>query len=363
MVGSKSAVIALIAVAAAFAVLLAASHSFSPTGEAVASDRPVRIGIVTDLSGPASYWGRSTQGGAQLAAEELNGKGIRTELVFEDYKLNSKSALTAAQKLTEIDGVDALYVEFNPATVPVASYAKDKGIIYVLDSAAVSVVNTSLLAFKTYTDYEAGCRGVAQAFKRDGLAQVGVLKGNMEFGDQCLQGVREVYPKAIFESYNVGDEDLSTQVAKLNANGAEAIIHPGFEGEVLAALKAIKTQGLATKYATVDEALTPKVMAFNSTLAGGYAFGFQPVTASFKNKVGTKAPGLSTYNGAALAYTHVKQMAAAIYECNHDEKCAAEKLAESKADNTIGFEGFAGRIAQFGMRIAPISEFIREGAA
>ncbi len=331
--------------------------ALSPSGAVVSGEKAVKIGIITDLSGPAAYWGESTRVGAELAVADLEKEGIIVDLLFEDYKFDSKNAVTSAQKLVELDGVDALYVEFNPATIPVAEYAKDKDVIYVLDSAAVSVVNSSPRAFKTYVDFEAGCKGVARMFKADGVERLGMLKGSLEAYDVCLRGARQVYPDIIVENYNTGDADLSTQVLKLNASGAGAVLHPAFEGETLSVLKTLRTQGIAMRYASVDEVLTPAVRDYAAELEGGYAFGFRPVSAAFRSEIDAQESGLSTYNGAGLAYTHVRQLGRALAACNGDRQCAAGRLSQSASDSTIGFERFEDRIARFELKVAPISEF------
>ena len=339
------------------AVGIAVAGVTQVTGAATAGSAPVKIGIITDLTGPAAYWGESTQIGAQIAERELAGEGKPVKLLFEDYKLEPKEAVTAARKLVSVDGVDALYVEFNPATVPVAAAVKDAGIPYVLDSAAVSVVNTSNLAFKTYYDYEASCKAVAERFKQDGIAKISVLKPNIEFGERCANGVKAIYPDAIIEPYNVGEPEVRTQMLKLSAAGAGAVVHGGFEPETLSALKTIRENGLAIKYATLDDfTSSPAFRQYAPELEGGYIFGFRPVTPDFKAKVDAYGKKLSTYNGAALAYIHVKQLARAIYECDREPACVSRQLSQSPPDATIGFQKFEGRIARFEMQVTPGSQ-------
>ena len=84
----------------------------------------IKIGIITDLTGPASYWGESTQEGAEVALKELREEGYNVELIFEDFQLDTKKALTSAQRLL-LEDVDAIYAEFNPAAVAVGSLLKD----------------------------------------------------------------------------------------------------------------------------------------------------------------------------------------------------------------------------------------------
>jgi len=80
----------------------------------------IKIGVITDLTGPAAYWGESSRIGAELAVEDLRKEGYDIELLFEDYQLDATKALNGAQKLVNVDNVDGIYAEFNPAAISVA---------------------------------------------------------------------------------------------------------------------------------------------------------------------------------------------------------------------------------------------------
>ncbi|OIO25833.1 hypothetical protein AUJ14_03345 [Candidatus Micrarchaeota archaeon CG1_02_55_22] len=341
----------VLAVVVALGVVL--SGAFELTGAVAGGPLPVKIGVVTDFTGPAASWGESTRMGAELAVAELEGNGMPVELVFEDYKLESRLAVTSVQKLVEVDGVDALYVEFNPGSLAVAPAMADSRIISMFDAAAESPIDYSQLSFKTYLDYRAGCRQLAQHFKADGVKSVGVLKANIEFGELCLQGVREIYPDAPVQSYDLGEADFSTPLARLLASGTGAVVQVGFESDALNSLRVIREKNLALRYGSSDDVVTQRVREeYASELKGGWLFGFASVSPEFKQEIWAKY-GREPFNyyGAALAYTHVKQIARALYACGREVECAVEKLSESPADATIGFKRFEGRAAVFDIGI------------
>ncbi|MEK7530554.1 MAG: ABC transporter substrate-binding protein [Patescibacteria group bacterium] len=319
----------------------------------VATNRPVKIGIITDLSGPAAYWGESTRIGANIAVAELVAEGIPVELVFEDYALDAAKAASAAQKLISIDGVDALYAEFNPGAIAVASVAKDKPVLYLFDAAVESPLEGNENAFKTYLDYRAGCRAIAEQFKSEGVATVGMLKVGLEFGELCLQGVREVYANPVVEGYTLGDTDFRTQLTKLKSAKVGAVINVGFEGDTANTLKGMKDLGIKVPYGTVDDTITDVVKAeYADELKGAASFGFPTVDLAFAAKLlaANNNTKLATDYGAALAYTHVIQIAHAIAECV-DTACVAREMSSASADNTIGFKGFINRIADLDLQI------------
>jgi ABC-type branched-subunit amino acid transport system substrate-binding protein len=342
--------VSLIAIISLVIVLfLAAAATWNARRNAAAPKDVVKIGIISDLSGGAAYWGESTVLGANLAKQDLAKEGYDVSLVFEDYQLQAPQALSAATKLVSQDKVGGIYAEFNPAAYAVSPYLKDKDVLFVYGAAPTSPLKDSDNNFKTYLDYEAGCRAVARKFKDAGIAKIGSLKVSQEFGDLCNQGIKSVYgDNMVMESYDLGDTDFKTSILKMESQGAQAVINTGFEADTLNTLKIIKEQHLDMKYGTVGDTVTPQVVSlYADQLKGGYAFGFSEVGQAFKDRVtaanGGKEP--STYYGAALAYTHVMQMAKALAACGADRACADRKIAASPADATIGFNGFVNRIA------------------
>jgi len=314
----------------------------------------VTIGIVTDLTGPAAYWGESTRVGAEIAKDELETEGYDVNLIFEDYQLDTTKALSAGQKLVNIDNVDAIYAEFNPASIALGSFLKDKDILFVYDAAPVSPLTENLNAYKTYLDYKAGCRMIAQEFKSQGIETIGVLKANWEPGELCLDGVKEVFSdKVVSESYNLGDTDFRTQVLKLKNARAEAVINTAFEGDTLNTLKAMKELSFQVPYGTVDDTITDNVKnTYPNELNGTVTFGFKDVEESFAQKTEVKSSQpLATDYAAAIAYTHIKQMVKALNKCEKDLLCVKEALDSAERDSTIGFEKFVNRIADLEMSI------------
>jgi ABC-type branched-subunit amino acid transport system substrate-binding protein len=314
----------------------------------------IKIGIITDLSGPASgYWGLSTQSGAQLAQKDLKDLGYNVEILLEDYKLDAPQSLNAAKKLIEIDGVDAIYAEFNPAAYTISPYMKDKNKLLVLEAAATSPLNISNNILKTYLDYQVGCKEIAQKFKNDGITKIGSLKVNLEFGELCDKGVKEVFPDTITEDYNLGDTDFKNQMLKFSSAGTQAVINTGFENDTLNSLKAIKEQNLNIKYGTVADTITPNVTSlYQKELLGGYSFGFKDVDPALKNKLKQFDPKIVTDIAAALTYKHVSDLTKSLSDCNKEINCSREKFSNSISDTKIGFKGFnQARIAEFEMEI------------
>jgi len=318
------------------------------------SPQTIKIGLISDFSGAGAYWGESTKAGAELAREELKAKGISLDIVYEDYQLDPKRAITAAEKLVSIGKVDLIYAEFNPAAIAVGSYLKDKKIPAIFVAAVTSPLAENQYVLKTYLDYKTGCRAVAEKFKEEGIQRIGALKINLEAGELCLEGVRDAYPDdVIVETYNLGETDFRTQFSKLRAAGVSAIITVGFEGDVSNMLKLKKDLSYQYRLGVVDDLLTDKVKNdFADQIKGSWTFGFADTDSDFVAKLNSANPeGLGTNYAAAIAYTHINQIARTLKACGDNKNCIMQELSGSLPDNTIGFQGFKNQMAEFEIKL------------
>ena len=91
---------------AALAVALALA------GTASAQNTPIRIGVVTPLSGTYAGIGQQVKWGLDLAAKEINDAGgvmgRKLELIYEDEEANPAVATQKAEKLFQVNKVDFL---------------------------------------------------------------------------------------------------------------------------------------------------------------------------------------------------------------------------------------------------------------
>ncbi len=99
---------------------------------AAAAQTPVKIGVVTPLSGTYSPIGQQVRWGIELAAKEINAAGgiagRPVELSFEDEEANPSVAVQKAEKLFQVGKVDFLTGTVNSgSTLAVAQVAERNG--------------------------------------------------------------------------------------------------------------------------------------------------------------------------------------------------------------------------------------------
>jgi branched-chain amino acid transport system substrate-binding protein len=93
-------------------IVLAVSSVVLSTSLANAADGPIKIGVVTPLSGTYTPIGQQVKMGLELATKEVNAAGgimgRKVELIFEDEEANPAVATQKAEKLFQVSNVDFL---------------------------------------------------------------------------------------------------------------------------------------------------------------------------------------------------------------------------------------------------------------
>ncbi len=79
---------------------------------AASLDRPIKVGVIADQSGPLSFAGIANANVAKMVVADINAKGgllgRRVDLVLEDGATSDAAAAAAATKLVERDRVDVI---------------------------------------------------------------------------------------------------------------------------------------------------------------------------------------------------------------------------------------------------------------
>src|ERR1700693_792877 len=87
-----------------FLALGASSQAFA--------QEPIKVGVVTPLSGTYAGIGQPVRWGLELAAQEINGaggiSGRKVVLLFEDEEANPAVAVQKAERLFQVEHVDFL---------------------------------------------------------------------------------------------------------------------------------------------------------------------------------------------------------------------------------------------------------------
>lgn len=212
---------------------------------------PVKIGMITTLSGPGGYIGEQIRDAMQLAIDMEGGKlgGVEVELVVEDDGLKPGNGLQIAQKFLNDDGIKLLtgivFSNVAGATVP---EVVDSGAIYISPNAGPSNLagegcheNYFVVSWQNDSLHEA----TGAAAKALGYTKAVALAPNYQAGQDAIAGFKRLFEGEVTEIYTQLDQtDFASEMAQIRAANPEVVFqfHPGGLG--IAFLKQYAQSGL-----------------------------------------------------------------------------------------------------------------------
>jgi len=251
--------------------------------------------------------------GARLAVEEINAAGgiggRQLELVIEDWGSENQKAVTAANKLIEIDHVSVIVGQW---TGDVASY------LPVTDSRNVTVMcagcgapgftKLSSHLYRVWPSDGLEVEEVIKFAKSKGLSKPGILYTV----DPWSEGLRDYFKSHwdgdIFSTAVSPDQqDFATELLSLKNAGVDLIYIPGFIVQVPQILKQAHELGLNTILVGTSASADPTV--FNSAFSEGFIFpAYKPSDSSFISAYNARY-GQSPGAYADAAYDSIKVIA------------------------------------------------------
>lgn len=202
-----------------------------------ATAEPVKIGVITTLSGPGGYLGQDVRDGMQLAIDAEGGKlgGVPVELVVEDDGNKPANGRQIAERMMSEDGVNLftgiIFSNIAGATVP---DIVDNDSIYISANAAPSNLagkecnpNYFVVSWQNDSLHEAS----GLAAKQQGFKNAFVLAPNYQAGKDAIEGFKRAFGGDIIgEAYTQLDQtDYSAEMAQIRAAKPDVVFqfHPG----------------------------------------------------------------------------------------------------------------------------------------
>lgn len=220
---------------AAASLLVALLLGFSP---ARAAD-PIKIGAFFDLSGPASSIGTPTKLVAEMVVNKINKEGgingRPLELVIGDTEGDPTKALLVAKRLVEKDQVVALIGPTRTGTgMAVKAYTEKEQIPVIMTIGGDPVIaggkyGPFTWTFKTPQRTSTAVTKVYDFLKAKGWTKVALITATDGFGKDGLEWLTRLAPEhhiqiVANEAFDVNDADMTTQLVKIKAAAADAII-------------------------------------------------------------------------------------------------------------------------------------------
>jgi branched-chain amino acid transport system substrate-binding protein len=239
---------------AAAAMLLATL----PLATAAHAADPIKIGLVTALSGQSARAGEALTRGATIAIEEINARGgvlgRPLELVRRDDESNPAKGLIAARELIQREKVTALLGGLDtPVELAIVPFVNNAKVPFVVPWAAGTNItrngaNPNYVFRVSAMDDEVDKAIVAFAQKTHGTKKPGLILVNNPWGESNEHGLKAALKAARIEPAGVekfepNDVDVVSQLSRLKQAGADTLFLVGNVGPSSQVVKSLDRMG------------------------------------------------------------------------------------------------------------------------
>ena len=195
-------------------------------------DDSITIGGVVALSGDASIYGMMIFEGAELAIEEINNKGnLSMKIIWEDTESDDVMAVTAANKLINIDGVNIIIgSDKSSSTLAIAPIAESsKVILFNTISGSEDISNAGDYVFRNREGAVTNGKIMADfLMKEKNVQKVAVIvaqsSNSLSYGKSFTQEFESLGGDiTISIEYLPDSTDFKTEIIKIKDSDVEAV--------------------------------------------------------------------------------------------------------------------------------------------
>jgi len=200
----------------------------------------IKVGAILAVTGPASFLGAPEARTLEMMVEDINKKGgikgKKLELIVKDSAGSPEKAFSFAKQLIEEDKVLAIIgPSTSGETMKIKNLAEETKTLLISCAAAEVIVNpVAKYVFKTPQKDSYAVVKIFEQMKKQKISKVGVLSSNTGFGKAGKEQIEKLAPEhgiqiVANEVYDKAATDLTAEVTKVKASGAEAIINWSIE--------------------------------------------------------------------------------------------------------------------------------------
>lgn len=242
-------------------LLGAMSIGIAPSYANGAPAETIKIGVSGPFTGGSAPMGESMRGGIILAVDEINSffggfQGKKLELVERDDEAKNEVGKRIAEEFVQKKVVAVVgIVNTGVGLASIDVYQKAK--IPLMIAVATGTTLTKKFAppaaaenyiFRTSPTLDLEARILANDLKVKHLSKIAILADATAYGAAGLKAFKEQSAEAgltltVEDRFNIGDKDMSAQVAHAKNSGAEAIVVWGIGPELAVIAKNKEAQG------------------------------------------------------------------------------------------------------------------------
>jgi branched-chain amino acid transport system substrate-binding protein len=287
-----------------------------------AEEKPLKVGVLSPLSGPIAAYGQDQVNGVNMAVEEINAAGgllgRKLTVQVEDDERRPEMAASLTQKLIN-DGVDVIIGGMSSSSTMAGGPIADRAKVIMISpwSTNPKAAEGDWVFRACFSDEFQGAIQAKYMVESMGCKKPAQL---LDVGDEGSKGQGEVVKKTLeqlgvplitVENYAMGDKDFKAQLTKIKGLNPDCLDTPNYYGEDALIRVQMKELGLDIPMIGGDGNDSGEFF----TIAGEAANGFmmtthyapddpRPVVQEFRAKYKAKF-GMIPRSTAALSYDAV----------------------------------------------------------
>ena len=210
---------------------------FFPATVPAAESKPIKIGALFSVTGPASFLGAPEEKTARMLVDEINAsggvKGQKVELVLKDTAGSPERAVSFAKQLIEEDKVLAIIgPSTSGETMKIKDLCEENKMLLVSCAAAETIVNpVAKYVFKVPQKDSQAVLWIYRTMKDKGIAKIAILSSTDGFGAAGKKQLEDLAKSEgieilVDEVYDKQATDLTDILTKVKSKaGVQAVVN------------------------------------------------------------------------------------------------------------------------------------------
>ncbi len=236
-------------------VLVSAVYVFSMSKKPVIKDT-FKIGMIAPLTGDAGFVGVGMKNAMLMAREQMGDAKYNYEFIFEDDQLDPKISASAAQKLINVDKVDAI-VTVGHAPRITFPLAKKHNIIHF----TIAVQKDLADGINNFNHWASSVKMnglLIEEMQKRGIKKVGVfrttsLEAWVEYMDDFREGIKNTDIRIVTDqTFKKGEKDFRSLIARAKPTQPDIYMIFVETPELEIVAKQIREAGIDTPFTSIE---------------------------------------------------------------------------------------------------------------
>ncbi|MEI7960797.1 MAG: penicillin-binding protein activator [archaeon] len=323
----------------------------SPNAKFGLQNEKIKIGVVAPFSGNSAWFGQFIRNGVELAVDKLTSEEKSSlEIIWEDDKCESISAISAVQKLIFVDGVKYVIGPLcNESVIPTEKlFEENKVISLTAGQPNNKIANMGKYHFAYLPEIQYVMKQLAQYAYSKWDRKIAILYIKGDYGYENYFYFKKYFTElggevVAEELTNIDSTDAKIQLTKIKSANPDSILLATHGASLINALTQMEVLGLnkIDRYG-INAFETPQVLASVPDLAEGVVYP-TPADSSMPNSVNEYSANYMKKYGvvkdiySANAFDSFNILYSAIKFCSKDSDCVLTKISTIK--NYAGANG------------------------